>query len=245
MTRWKASGIHFSISLIIGIAAFCLLYFVYYPQPYFVAAGASVLVLLLLCVDVVLGPLLTLIVFKSGKKTLKFDLAVIAVMQAMALVYGLYVVWISRPAFVLAVVDRLEIIYAGDIDTAQFALAEHPEFRAEPHFGPVFGFTRRPKPGAEQLDVIDSALAGADIQYFPKFFTPANPAALKAFLLRAIKLSDLPSEAHKLAESYVTAHQLRGEIVAVPMKGRTAEFTVLFHLDTGKLITALPIGAWD
>lgn len=245
MTRWKAAGIHFSISLMIGVAAFCLLYFVYYPHPYFVAAGASVLVLLLLGVDVVLGPLLTLIVFKSGKKTLKFDLAVIAVMQAMALVYGLYVVWNSRPVFVLAVVDRLEIIYAGEIDAKHFALAEHPAFSAEPRFGPIFGLTRRPKPGAEQTDIMDSALAGADIQYFPKFFTPAIPAELKAFLSRGKKLSDLPSKARKLAENYVTAYHLKGDIVAIPLKGRSAEFTVLFQLDTGKLITALPAGAWD
>ena len=245
MTRWKASGIHFSISLVIAAVAFCLLYFVYYPQPYFVAAGAGALVLILLGVDVVLGPILTLVVFKSGKKTLKFDLTVIALLQATALIYGLSVVWHARPVFVLAVVDRLEIIYPGEIDTAQFALAEHPEFSAESRFGPVFGLTRRPKPGDEQLEVIGSAMSGRDIQYFPKFFTPADPAALKAFLVRAKKLSDLPSKAHKLAENYVAAHQIEGEIVAVPMKGRAAEFTVLFQLETGKLITALPAGAWD
>ncbi len=245
MTRWKAAGIHFSISLMIGIAAFCLLYFVYYPQPYFVAAGASVLVLLLLGVDVVLGPLLTLIVFKSGKKTLKFDLAVIAIMQTIALVYGLHVVWSARPVFVLAVVDRLEIIYPGAIDAKQFALAAFPEFNAEPRFGPVFGITRRPKAGSEQMEIIESSLAGVDIQYFPKFFMPATPAALKTFLLHAKRVDDLPSKARKLAEAYVTLHQLKGEIVAIPMQGRAAEFTVLFDLDTGKLLTALPAGAWD
>ena len=245
MTRWKAAGIHFAISVLIASVAFCLLYFVYYPQPYFVAAGASTLVLILLGVDVVLGPLLTLIVFKSGKKTLKFDLAVIAIMQTAALVYGLHVVWSARPVFILAVVDRLEIIYAGEIDAAQFKLAEHPEFSAEPRFGPILGLTRRPKPGSEQLDIMDAALAGADIQYFPKFFTPATPAALKTFLSRAKKLDDLPSKARKLAESYVAAHAIKGETVAIPMKGRTAEFTVLFDLESAKLITALPVDAWD
>lgn len=245
MTRWKASGIHFSISLVIGLIAFCLLYFVYYPQPYFVAAGASVLVLILLGVDVVLGPILTLVVFKSGKKTLKFDLAVIAILQVSALIYGLSVVWQARPVFVLAVVDRLEIVYAGEIETAQFALAEHPEFAKESRLGPIFGLTRRPKAGDEQLEVIESALSGRDIQFFPKFFIPARAEDLKAFLSRARKISELPGPARKLAESYVAAHQITGALVAVPMKGRVAEFTVLFDLESGKLITALPAGAWD
>ncbi len=45
--------------------------------------------LLLLLIDVVLGPLLTLIVYKKGKRTLVMDLAVIAALQLAALTYGL------------------------------------------------------------------------------------------------------------------------------------------------------------
>jgi hypothetical protein len=52
MSRWKASGIHFE------------------------AAGGDRLIFILAAVDVTLGPLITLIIFKAGKKGLKFDLAV-------------------------------------------------------------------------------------------------------------------------------------------------------------------------
>ena len=110
MTRWKASGIHFSISLMIGIFAFCMLYFVYYPQPYFEPAGASKLVMILLGVDIVLGPLLTLSVFKAGKRGMRFDLAVIGAVQAAALIYGLSIMWRARPIFIVAVIDRVELI---------------------------------------------------------------------------------------------------------------------------------------
>ncbi len=75
MSRWKAAGIHLSISILIGLVVGALLFGVWYPPPFFHAAGADMLVLLLVGVDVVLGPLLTLIVFKSGKRGLKFDLA--------------------------------------------------------------------------------------------------------------------------------------------------------------------------
>ena len=101
MSRWKAAGIHLSISAFIGLVVGALLLGVWYPPPFFHAAGADVLVVLLVGVDVVLGPLLTLIVFKSGKRGLKFDLALIGTMQAVALVYGMSVVLESRPVFLV------------------------------------------------------------------------------------------------------------------------------------------------
>ena len=116
MSRWKAAAIHLSISAAIGLVVGALLLLVWYPPPYFHAAGADQLVLLLVGVDLVLGPLLTLILFRSGKKGLKFDLAMIAVLQTTALVYGLSVVLQSRPVFLVSAVDRFVLVSASEID---------------------------------------------------------------------------------------------------------------------------------
>ena len=75
MSRWKAASIHCSISALVGLIVGFLLFGLWYPPPYFHAAGADELILLLVGVDLTLGPLLTLIVFRSGKRGLKFDLA--------------------------------------------------------------------------------------------------------------------------------------------------------------------------
>src|SRR3982750_4022373 len=99
MSRWKAAGIHLLISCGIGLIVGALLFGVWYPPPYFHAAGADVLVLLLVSVDLTLGRLLTLVVFKSGKRGLKFDLALIAIIQTAALIYGMSIVLVSRPVF--------------------------------------------------------------------------------------------------------------------------------------------------
>ncbi|MBL0165374.1 MAG: hypothetical protein IPP82_17470 [Xanthomonadales bacterium] len=69
MSRWKAASIHLSISVFVGLLVLALLFLVWYPQPYFNAAGGQALIIFLLGVDIVLGPLLTLVLFKSGKKT--------------------------------------------------------------------------------------------------------------------------------------------------------------------------------
>ena len=86
MTRWKASGIHLVISIAIAVAAVAAMLGVMYPWEYFQASGGFKLLTILLSVDVVIGPLLTLLVFKSGKPSLKFDLTVIALLQLAALI---------------------------------------------------------------------------------------------------------------------------------------------------------------
>ena len=86
MSRFRASGFHFVISLLVGLVLLALCWFMWYPAPMLMAIGGHEIFLLVVGIDVVLGPLLTLVVFKSGKKTLKFDLAVIALLQIAALV---------------------------------------------------------------------------------------------------------------------------------------------------------------
>ncbi len=90
MSRWKAAAAHLGISLFIAGIVASVIYFVWYPPPYFTVSGGSNLMLLIMAVDVVLGPCLTLAVFRSGKKGLKLDLTIIAFLQLVAFCYGLF-----------------------------------------------------------------------------------------------------------------------------------------------------------
>jgi hypothetical protein len=245
MTRWKAAGLHLSISLLIGTIAFCLLYFVYYPQPFFVAAGADVLVLILLGVDVALGPLLTLAVFKSGKWGMKFDLIVIAVLQGVALCYGLFVMWNARPVFIVAAVDRFEIVYSGQISLANFKNAEFSQFSREPKWGPLFATLRSPKPGAEQSEIMDAIFSGSDTKNFPRYFLPFTKENTKSFFERAIKINDLPIGAKIAVAQYSNSQNLRGNFAAFPIMGHNSDQTALIDADSQTLIAVLPVSAWD
>ena len=60
MSRWKASGLHLLISVGVAILTGSLIYFVWYPPPYFDVAGGSTLMLVIMGVDIVIGPFLTL-----------------------------------------------------------------------------------------------------------------------------------------------------------------------------------------
>jgi len=241
MTRWKASGIHFSLSLLIGLTAFCLLYFVYYPQPYFEPAGASKLVMLLLSVDVILGPLLTLVVFKSGKRGMRFDLAVIAGLQACALIYGLSIMWRARPIFVIAVVDRLELVYAGDIEKADFKAANDPQFANEPLFGPIFVVARRAKPGKEQGELMQAVVGGKDVHQFPKFFERPSNNNFAPVLEKAKSFDDLPLLTQENVKSQVRNY-LNDKYL--PMQGRESAYVCVVESPTQALKQSVLGSAW-
>jgi hypothetical protein len=171
-SRWQAAGTHLLISATLAAVALVVILGVWYPGPLFEAAGGLGLLYLLVGVDVVLGPLLTLIVFKSGKRGMKLDLAVIGVVQFAALVYGCSVVALARPAFVVFVKDRFEMVTPAELAPAELAAAKYPQFRAPPWTGPLFVFADMPTDPAEHTKVVMAALSGLDLQNFPRYFVP-------------------------------------------------------------------------
>lgn len=67
MSRWKAAAIHFSISLLVFLFLLTLILWLWYPGILFSIDGGWSGLRLVIGVDLLLGPLLTLVVFKSGK----------------------------------------------------------------------------------------------------------------------------------------------------------------------------------
>ena len=114
--KLTAFAIHLGISFVIALLAVGLVFFVWYPAPLHTALGVTKIFLLLLLIDVVLGPILTFIVYKKGKRTLVMDLTVIAVLQFAALFYGLWVVAEGRPAWLVFGGNHFELVRKVDIE---------------------------------------------------------------------------------------------------------------------------------
>jgi uncharacterized membrane protein len=131
MTRFKAASIHFSIC--IGVAVFMTAMMLYWYSPQLISVSGGLRLLgIMACVDLVLGPLLTLIVYNESKRSLKFDLGLIATFQIVALCYAGYVAYWARPQFVVAAIDRFELIPALEVRGDAFltqALARCERFR--------------------------------------------------------------------------------------------------------------------
>jgi hypothetical protein len=95
-SRLGAFALHLLISALILITLLIVIFFVWYPNG-LISAGGLTGLKILIGVDLILGPVLTLIVFSPGKKGLKFDLALIAIIQISCLIYGLWTIYSQRP----------------------------------------------------------------------------------------------------------------------------------------------------
>ena len=110
-SKLKATFIHFIISLFIFTMIVVWMLYSLYPSIYFNMSGGKQGLWLMFCVDLVLGPLLTFLVFNPSKKTKEIisDFLVIGIVQMMALGYGFHTVYMQRP--------KLAVVYDMGSDT--------------------------------------------------------------------------------------------------------------------------------
>ncbi len=97
--RYIAATVHLCLSMaIFSLFVFILMYF-WYPAPFFSASGGWQGLRIVAIIDIVLGPLLTLVLFSPDKpyRELATDLSLIATIQITALCWGIYTVHQQRP----------------------------------------------------------------------------------------------------------------------------------------------------
>jgi len=219
--RLRAAGIHLLISAAVAALAGGLVFGLWYPGLYRSVSGGRDLFLLVTSVDVVLGPLLTFAVFnlEKGWTHLRRDLAVIGVIQAVALVYGLQTVYVVRPIAMAFEVDRFRVIVAADIYEPELPKAL-PEYRSLPLTGPWLIGTRVPKAGDEHTDAILMGLQGIDRANRPLFWQPYS-ASLPDVLAKSRPVSAL------LSYYAARAVELRADLAAMTADESTARFLPL------------------
>jgi hypothetical protein len=245
-TRWQAAPIHLGISAAIATVVFSSMLLLWYPRPYFYAAGGRTLLLLLIGVDVIIGPLLTLIVFDPRKKRLVVDLAVIATLQLGALAYGAWVMFNARPVYVAFAGDRFELVEASAIDPDDQALAKS-RFRSLPMTGPQIVGTRLPA-DPEELDRLGRvAMLGGSVGAFPQHFVP-YAAVTHDVLARAKPLSRLrqgnPENAAAIDAWVSASGRPEASLRYVPLQARHGDMTVIVDAASGEVRGVLAVDPW-
>ncbi len=177
--RLKFFLIHLSISLIIALSVVGLVFFAWYPTPLVIAVGVTQIFLMMLSIDVIVGPLLGLLVYKEGKKTLKFDLSVIIALQIVALCYGIYSIEQGRPAWLVYNVDRFELVRKNEIANQNINQAP-PQFRYPSWLKPQFVATEFAKDANQRSDdMFAEVLGGISIAQRPERYVELNKAKNK------------------------------------------------------------------
>ena len=95
--KFKAFGTHLLLSVVVFAAIIALTVWLWYPPPLFWIDGGVQITLLAAGIDIVAGPLLTLVVYRPRKPGLMMNLVVIAAIQAGALAWGVGTLYSQRP----------------------------------------------------------------------------------------------------------------------------------------------------
>lgn len=246
MTRWKASGIHLLLSVLVASAVTVFIRFILYPDFYFYLSGGLKLLFLIVGVDVVMGPLLTMVVFKPGKKSLKFDLSVIAILQIAALGYGFHTMWVARPVYNVFAIDRFVAVSAAKLDPVALSKAK-PEYQVLPWFGPKLVAVQKPTDLKELFSLIESGLAGADIEVHPKYYVPFE-SKKQEVIARSKPLGELKKSHGNmvLLEAFLRKYGGSEEDYAyLPMQGFSENaMTAIIRKTDALPVTAIPIDPW-
>lgn len=247
ISKMHAFLIHFSGSALVVGTLCAVIFFVWYPAPYFAVKGASGVLLVLIGVDLVLGPTLTLILFRPRKPGLVFDLSVIVAIQLAALVYGATAIYLERPYYLVFAVDRLEILAYKDVDST---MIEYEELRRKPFIGPILAVASLPEGQDEFQRLLEETVfeGKPDIERRPEFWSPyANRS--DDVIARARSLAELlerypetRTEISKLTESLDAEID---DLAYIPLVGRETSFAFVIDAETATPIDIIDVDPWS
>ena len=241
--RVKVFLSHLAISLSVALVGLFLVFRVWHPAPLQKAVGVTNIFLMLLAIDVIVGPLLSLVVASSKeKKTLKFDLSVIAAVQLAAYLYGMHSIAVSRPVYVAFDKLRFEVVQADSVMRATDKTIL-PEYQSNPLFAPQWVSVRPYKDAAEQSQRTMLELQeGVSPSMMADLYQPLNDG-WGGMLERKHRLDEL--------KQYNPAEQVAKELAAypqadsyLPMKAPSVDMVVLLDSRQKQVLGIVDLRPW-
>lgn len=252
MNPWKdrlsAAGIHLAGSLLIVLLAATLVFAVWYPYPYNEVSGGSELFSLVVAVDVILGPLLTFVIFNRAKppKELYRDLSVIVLFQLAALGYGLWSVYLARPVHLVFEIDRFRVVHA--VDVIEELLPRAPDgFATLPMFDRGLLAVRPFSSANEGYEATLAALGGVHLGARPDLWQPYSAASARvreAARPSVELLARFPQHASTINEAIAKTSLSADRLLSLPLASRQIFWTVLLDANTLEVVGFVPVDSF-
>lgn len=139
-TRKQAFLSHIGLSTVIFMTLSIVMIGLWFPGELILIGGLEGLKIIA-GIDLILGPLLTLIIFNPLKKSLVLDISCIAIIQVGALLYGTYTIYSERPLAVVLSNRGISVLTFNDFkqlpptigfpQSLTFTYLDLPEDRAQ------------------------------------------------------------------------------------------------------------------
>ncbi|WP_445407021.1 TfpX/TfpZ family type IV pilin accessory protein [Acinetobacter seifertii] len=233
---------HLLISFLFAFFILMWVFFVWYPQPLAKAVGVIHIFIMLIAIDVILGPTLSFFVYKEAKKTLKFDLAVIILIQILALGYGLYSIAQGRPAWLVYDVDRFELVRNNEITDTNLQITK-PQFRYPSWFNPQFAAVEIPKNKAERSkSMFEEIFSGISSAQRPELYI--DLIQVKSLMqhkvqnLKELEKFNSKQDVENILKKYPEANAW------VPLKANTVDMVVLMDKNSAQVVKIVDLRPW-
>jgi hypothetical protein len=245
--RFKAFGLHLLASTVALSSILGALYFGWYYWPAWYLTDVMSVVVVMVGVDIVVGPLLTFIIAQSSKsrRVLTRDIAVIVAVQLCALVYGTGSLWNGRPLYYAFSESVLQLVQAYDIDAneAELGLQKNPQLAPHWYSVPRWIWAPLPQNQDESQKIVSSAVTGGDdVISMPRYFKPwaQGLPALRAQLKKVDDVAYFPAKEKKtLKERMRAAGFATDQPNAMPLTGRGHPLLAVFDPAGLKIVAIL------
>lgn len=233
---------HLFISFLITLVVIGVVFFIWYPSPLATAAGVTHIFLMLLVIDVIVGPFLGLLVYKQGKKSLKFDLSLIIGIQIAALCYGLFSIEQGRPVWIAYNIDRFELVRKNEI-VNNYIDQVLPQYQNVPWLKPQYvaiQFARDTK--TRNDDLFTEVLGGISIAQKPEryvdFVQARSQLQQRVRSLKELNQYNDVQQVDRILSKYPQATGF------VPLKANAVDMTVLINKEKGEVIKIVDLRPW-
>jgi hypothetical protein len=238
--RLKLFSLHLLSSATVLTLILGCLYFGWYHWPGWYLTDVTTVVLVMVCVDAVLGPTLTLIIANKNKplRELARDFGIIVAVQLCALVYGSIQLWNGRPLYYVFSEDALSIVQAYDINDQEAELGRRQNALFAPHWYslPRWAWAPLPQdPNERQAFISARASGGGDVISMPRYYKPWEQG-LPALRDQLKKLDDsrffTPLEKKKLKQHMQAEGLAMDQTDTLPFTGRTRPLLAVFNVSS-------------
>lgn len=246
MSRIRFFPIRLAISAALLLLVYGVVRTVWYPGAYYGISGAAKQFWILAGVVFVTGPVLTTLVWRPGKKGMKFDLVALGGLELVVVLVAATVLYLRQPYFTVFAVDRFEALSRQEV--VEFSRAR-TAFGSRPWREPRLVFASLPEDPERMQTLIDETIFGgmADIDRRPEFWAPyaSGVASVKEAARPLSDLADFDEKRARAIKSWLSASDRpAGAFVFLPLRGKRGEATVVLDAAVGYPVATLAVDPW-
>ena len=159
--------IHLSISaLVIGLFVLHIVFIAYTP-PLLEIEGGGRVTGILVAVGLILGPIMTAILYRQGKKGLRGDLIMVVVLQMSAFFYGAYTLYSQRPLYLVYLDADFWMVSSASVDLSRL---KNPDLKPSLFGGPKLVYVEYLTGEGAMESAMKILEEGKGLQQYPEYY---------------------------------------------------------------------------